>query len=52
MIFFYPVGDYIYVKELMGGQRQHQDLLLQEATTQSKVEKAVCHSFTGPRTFP
>ena len=37
MIFFYPVGDYIYVK----------------ATTQSKVEKAVCRTpFTGPGTFP
>ena len=53
MIFFYPVGDYIYVKELMYDNDNIKTLLLQEATTQSKVEKAVCRTpFTGPRTFP
>ena len=53
MIFFYPVGDYIYVKELMYDNDNIKNLLLQEATTQSKVEKAVCRTpFTGPGTFP
>ena len=53
MIFFYPAGDHIYVKELMYDNDNIKTLLLQEATTQSKVEKAVCRTpFTGPRTFP
>ena len=53
MIFFHPAGDHIYVKELMYDNDNIKNLLLQEATTQSKVEKAVCRTpFTGPGTFP
>ena len=53
MIFFYPAGDHIYVKELMYDNDHIKKLLLQEATTQNKVEKAVYRTpFTGPGTFP
>ena len=40
-------------EELMYDNDNIKNLLLQEATTQSKVEKAVCRTpFTGPGTFP
>ena len=53
MIFFYPAGDHIYVRELMYDNDHIKNLLLQEATTQNKVEKAIYRtSFTGPGTFP
>lgn len=53
MIFFYPAGDHLYVKELMYDNEHVKNLLLQEATTQNKVEKAIYRTpFTGPGTFP
>ena len=53
MIFFYPAGDHLYVKELMYDNEHVKNLLLQEATTQNKVEKAIYRTpFTAPGTFP
>ena len=53
MIFFYPAGDHIYVKELMYDNDNIKNLLLQEATIQNKVEKAIYRTpFAGPGTFP
>lgn len=53
MVFFYPAGDHIYIRELMYENDRIKNLLLQEATTQSQVGKAVYRTlFTGPGTVP
>lgn len=53
MIFFYPEGDHLYVKELMYDNDHIKELLLQEATVQNSVKKAVYRTlFTGPGSFP
>ena len=53
MIFFYPTGNHIHVKELMYDNNHTKNLLLQEATTLSKTEKAVYRTpSTGRGTSP
>lgn len=41
MIFFHPMANYIYVKELFYDHIRIKELLLQEATIQSNVQKAI-----------
>lgn len=51
MIFFYPAGDHIHVRELMYDNDNIKNLLLQEATIRNKVEKAICRTpFAGSET--
>lgn len=53
MIFFLPADDHICVKEMMYDDNHVKNLLLQEVTTQNKVEKAVCRiPFSGLSTVP
>lgn len=53
MIFFYPSSDHLYVRELIYENEHIKNLLLQEATIQYSVEKAVYRNpFTGPGTYP